>query len=150
MILNDEYFMNKAFLEAKKAYRNGEVPIGCIITDGTNIIARAYNTKEKDQLVISHAEINAIKKANKKLGHWQLDNLIMYVTCEPCAMCAGAILSSRIKRLVYATKEPKFGAFGSIINLNNYPFNHHLEITELVMEERCSKLMKDFFKSLRH
>ena len=122
----DIFFMKEALKEAKKAYLKEEVPVGCVIVYNNEIIARAHNTRHKNKSALDHAEILAIKKANKKLNAWMLDNATIYVTLEPCLMCAGAIFQSRIKRVVYAASEPKFGSFGSIINVSNpeYKFNH--------------------------
>ena len=147
----DVFFMKEALKEAKKAYLKEEVPVGCIIVYNNEIIARAHNTRHKNKSALDHAEILAIKKANKKLNAWMLDNATLYVTLEPCAMCAGAIIQSRIKRVVYAASEPKFGSFGSIIDLSDsiYKFNHKVEITKGILENESSLLLKTFFKELR-
>ena len=149
MIKDDNYFMNLALREAKKAYDLNEVPIGCIITDGNKVISRAFNKREKDQSPLSHAESLAIIKACKKLSTWKLDGYTLYVTCEPCLMCTSLIYQTRIKRVVYGTKEAKFGALGSVINLNDYNFNHKVDLTTGIKESECSKILKDFFKRLR-
>ena len=144
-----KYFMKQALKEAKKAYIIGEVPIGAVIVLNDKIIARGYNKREKEESVISHAEINAIKKANKKITSWRLEDAIMYVTLEPCPMCMGAIIQSRIKELYYGAKDPKTGACGSILDLNIHKFNHQVKVEGGILEEESSSLIKDFFKSLR-
>ncbi len=142
--------MRLAIEEAHKAFNKKEVPIGAIIVKDNNIISRAHNLRESDKSAISHAEINAIQQACNYLGGWRLTGCTLYVTIEPCPMCAGAILQSRIERVVIGAMDPKAGACGSILNLlNNSKFNHQTDITTGVLEEECSKLMKDFFKSLR-
>lgn len=148
---NDIYYMQLALKEAEKAWKINEVPVGCILVSNGKVISKAYNKREKNHSVISHAEIEAIKKANKKLATWILDDVTLYVTLEPCLMCAGAILQSRIKRVVYATKEPKFGAMGSIINLadSSLKFNHKIEVTSGILEEESSLMLKNFFRELR-
>lgn len=150
---NNQYifFMKEALKEAKKAYKKEEVPVGCVIVYNNEIIARAHNTRHKNKSVLDHAEILAIKKANKKLNTWMLDEAVLYVTLEPCLMCAGAIFQSRIKKVVYAAKEPKFGAFGSILDLSNplYKFNHKVELVSGVLEDESSTLLKTFFKEIR-
>lgn len=147
---DDAYFMNEAIKEAKKALLIDEVPIGCVIVKDDKVIARSHNTKEKDKLVISHAEINAIKKASKKEDAWRLVDCTLYCTLEPCLMCAGAIYQSRIKRVVYGTNDEKGGAFGSSINLLKIErLNHYPEVTPFVLKEECSLLLKDYFKEKR-
>jgi tRNA(adenine34) deaminase len=147
----DIFFMKEALKEAKKAYLKEEVPVGCVIVYNNEIIARAHNTRHKNKSALDHAEILAIKKANKKLNAWMLDGATLYVTLEPCLMCAGAIFQSRIKRVVYAASEPKFGSFGSVINVSNpeYKFNHKIELTKGVLEEESALLLKTFFKEIR-
>ena len=148
---NDIFFMKEALKEAKKAYLKEEVPVGCVIVYNNEIIARAHNTRHKNKSALDHAEILAIKKANKKLNAWMLDGATIYVTLEPCLMCAGAIFQSRIKRVVYAASEPKFGSFGSIIDVSNpiYKFNHKVELTKGILESDASLLLKSFFKEIR-
>lgn len=143
--------MKEALKEAKKAYLKEEVPVGCVIVYNNEIIARAHNTRHKNKSALDHAEILAIKKANKKLNAWMLDGATLYVTLEPCLMCAGAIFQSRIKRVVFAASEPKFGSFGSVINVSNpeYKFNHKIELTKGVLEEESALLLKTFFKEIR-
>ncbi len=147
---NPEYFMTLALKEAKKAYAKGEIPVGCVITYQGDVIAKAHNTRVAEQSILGHAEINAIKKANKKLNSWMLDDCTLYVTLEPCLMCAGAILQSRIKKVYFAASEPKHGALGSVTNvLANNKFNHQVEIESGLLENISSELLKTFFKELR-
>lgn len=151
--MNDEYYMQEALKEASKAAKLNEVPVGCIIVRNDEIIARSHNTRHNKKSVFDHAEIIAIKKATKKLNTWILDDVTIYVTLEPCLMCAGTIIQSRIKKLVFAASEPKHGACGSIINvfdIDKYKFNHKVEIIPHVLEEESKKLLKDFFKNLRN
>lgn len=139
-----------AIEEAKKAFNKREVPIGAIIVKDNEVIAYGHNLRESSQNAVSHAEIIAIQNACNFLGGWRLTDCTLYVTIEPCPMCAGAILQSRIKKVVIGAMDPKAGACGSILNLlNNSKFNHQTEIEIGVLEEECSQLMKDFFKSLR-
>lgn len=150
--MNDEFFMKEALKEATKAAKQDEVPVGCVIVKDGEIIAKSHNIRHKSKSVFDHAEISAIKKASKKLNSWILDDVTIYVTLEPCLMCAGAIIQARIKRLVYATNEPKHGACGSILDVFNrekYQFNHQVEITKGVLEEESKQLLKSFFKELR-
>ena len=146
----DEKFMGEAIRQAKKAYALDEVPIGCVIVYEGKIIARGYNRRNTDKNTLSHAELNAIRKASRKLGDWRLDGCTMYVTLEPCQMCAGAIVQSRIRRVVMGCRNPKAGCAGSILNLLQIPeFNHQVEIAEGVRGPKCSEMIKDFFRSLR-
>ena len=146
MIDNLDYkYMKLALEEARNAYKEDEVPIGCVIVSG-DVVIKAHNTKEKTKDATSHAEINAIKKACKRLDAKVLDGATIYVTIEPCLMCLGAILQARIKRLVYGAKEEKFGA---ISILNEYKSNHTLEVSGGVLEDECKELMQDFFKAKR-
>lgn len=147
----EEKYMKLALKEAKKALLIDEVPIGCVIVKDDKVIARSFNTREKDKLVTSHCEINAIKKASKKLNDWQLVDCELYVTLEPCPMCAGAIYQSRIKKVIYGASDIKQGALGSSINLYDIDtLNHHPEIISGVMKEECSQIIKDFFKEKRN
>ena len=144
-------FMRLAIKEGKKAYKKGEVPIGAIVVKEGEVIATAYNLKETKKNPTAHAEILAIQKAAKKLGTWRLEDCDLYVTIEPCVMCAGAILQSRMKGLIFGAREPKFGGVESILNiLDNPKFNHKVEVIEGILEEECSQLIKDFFKDLRN
>ena len=146
----DEYYLKEAIKEAKKAYEIGEVPVGCVIVVEDKIVARSHNLRQTKHDATKHAEIIAISKACKKLNRWILDDATLYVTLEPCAMCAGAILQSRIKRLVYGTNEPKFGCVESVIELfRNETFNHQVEVTSGVLKEETQNIMKNFFKELR-
>ena len=142
-------FMKAALAEAKKAYLIDEGPVGAVIVYNNKIIARGYNTREKEQSVLGHAEINAIRKASKKIGSWRLEDCDMYVTLEPCSMCSGAIIQSRIKSLYYGASDPKTGACGSVLNLFENDFNHKVNVVGGIMEEPCSRIIKDFFKELR-
>lgn len=145
-----EKFMREALRQAKKAYKIGEVPIGCVIVQDGKIIARGYNRRNTDKNTLAHAELAAIRKASKKTGDWRLEDCTMYVTLEPCQMCAGAIVQSRLKRVVIATMNPKAGCAGSVLNLLQMEaFNHQVEITRGVREEECAALLSDFFRKLR-
>ena len=146
----EEHFMKEALKEAKKAYDKLEVPVGCVIVKDNKIIARAHNLKETKFDTTKHAEILAIQKASKKLKSWRLLDCEMYVTLEPCSMCAGAIINSRIKKLYIGTLDPKTGAAGSVLNLfTDYPFNHKVEVETNILKPECEKILKDFFKKLR-
>ena len=145
-----EIFMKQALKEAKKAYDKKEIPVGAIIVKNGKIIARAHNLKETKQDTINHAEILAIKKASKKLNTWRLIDCEMYVTLEPCSMCAGALIQSRIKKVYIGTMDYKTGACGSVLNLlEDYSFNHKVEVETGVLKDECEKILKDFFKELR-
>lgn len=144
-----EKFMKAALKEAQKAYEKGEVPVGAVIVKDNKIIARAYNEKEGKLDTTKHAEIIAIQKASKKLQSWRLSDCEMYVTLEPCAMCAGALIQSRIKKVYIGTMDEKTGACGSVINLFRYEFNHKVEVETEILQNRCEKILKDFFKELR-
>ena len=146
----DIKYMREAIRQAKKAYQNGDVPIGCVIVYEDKIIGRGYNRRNKDKTTLAHAEILAIKKASKVIGDWRLEECRMYVTLEPCQMCAGAILQARIPEVVIGCMNPKAGCAGSVINLLNMDgFNHRVDITKGVLEDECSSLMKEFFADLR-
>ena len=142
-------FMLAAYEMAKQAYDDGEVPVGAVIVRENVIVAKGRNRREKAKNALLHAEIEAIDNACKALGGWRLWNCELYVTLEPCPMCAGAIVNSRIKRVVYGAKDPKAGAFGTVLNLNDFPLNHKPEIVSGVCEEECAALLSDFFKILR-
>ncbi len=147
---NKEQYMKEAIKEAIKAYKKEEVPVGAIIVKDGEIIARAHNLKETNKDTVCHAEILAIQKASKKINAWRLENCELYVTLEPCTMCAGAIINSRIKRVIIGTSDPKTGACGSVLNLfEDYKFNHKPEFEIGIMQKECEKLLKDFFKNLR-
>lgn len=147
---NHEKFMKKAIEQAKKAGAIGEVPIGCVIVRDGEIIARGYNKRKKNKNTLSHAELIAIDKACKKCGDWRLEDCVLYVTLEPCQMCAGAIVQARIPLVVMGCANEKAGCAGSIIDMFNVDkFNHRVEKIEGVCKEECSTMLTDFFKSLR-
>ncbi len=145
----DERFMKAAISQAKLAAKKGEVPVGAVIVRDGEIIARAYNTRETDKNALCHAEIKAIRKACKKLGGWRLTRCEMYVTLEPCPMCAGAIVNSRIVSVYYGAKDEKAGAFGTRFDMNDMGLNHKPEIIVGVMGDACSALLSHFFAELR-
>ena len=143
-------FMRVALKEAEKAFQKEEIPVGAVIIKDGKIIARAYNAKESTQNACGHAEILAIQKACKKLNSWRLIDCEIYVTLEPCPMCAGALINSRIKKIYIGSEDEKTGAVGSVLNLlEDYTFNHKVEIEKGVLKEECEKILKDFFKELR-
>ena len=145
-----EKFMKEALKEAQKAYEKLEVPVGAVIVKDGKIIARGHNLKETKKDTTKHAEIIAIEKASKKLGVWRLLDCEMYVTLEPCSMCAGAMINSRIKKLYIGALDKKTGAVGSVLNLlEDYKFNHNIEVEKEILKEDCEKILKDFFKNLR-
>ncbi len=145
-----EKFMKEAIKQAKKAYKIDEVPIGCVIVYEGKIIARAYNKRNYKKSTLAHAEILAIQKASKVLNDWRLEGCTMYVTLEPCQMCAGAIVQARVDKVVIGCMNPKAGCAGSVINLLDMKgFNHQVEVEKGVMEEECSNLLQQFFKELR-
>ena len=144
-----DHFMGLAIEEAKKSLALVEVPVGAVVVCEGEVVSAAYNTRETDKNAVNHAELLAISAACKKLGGWRLHKCDLYVTLEPCPMCAGAIINSRIKRVIFGAKDPKSGAFGSVIDLNAYPFNHKPEIICGVREEECASLLSDFFRELR-
>lgn len=141
--------MKAAIKEALKAKNKKEVPIGAVIVLNDKIIARAHNLREKEQLVISHAEINAIKKASKKLGTWRLEDCDLYVTLEPCPMCAGAIIQSRMRHVYFGAYDPKGGALVSKLNLFSIRFNHQVAFTGGILEDECKFMLQSFFQELR-
>ena len=146
----DEKFMKAAITQARKAYAIDEVPIGRVIVQNDKIIARGYNRRNIDKNTLAHAELSAIRKASKKTGDWRLEDCTMYVTLEPCQMCAGAIVQSRMKRVVIGSMNAKAGCAGSILNLlQMQQFNHQVEITRGVREEECSQMLSQFFRELR-
>lgn len=145
-----EKFMKEALKEAQKAFDKEEVPVGAVIVKDGKIIAKAHNLKETKKDTTNHAEIIAIQKASKKLEAWRLEDCEMYITLEPCAMCAGALIQSRIKKIYIGTMDYKTGACGSILNLlEDYKFNHTVEVETGILQEECEKILKDFFKELR-
>ena len=146
---NDIKYMKEAMRQAKKAAALEEVPIGCVIVCDDKIVARGYNRRNTDKNTLAHAELSAIKKASKKLGDWRLEGCTMYVTLEPCQMCAGALVQSRIDRVVIGAMNPKAGCAGSVLNLLQIAgFNHQVEITKGVLEEECSQMLSSFFAEL--
>lgn len=146
----DEKFMKEAIRQAKKAEAIGDVPIGCVIVSEGRIIARGYNKRNKNKTVLAHAELLAMSKACKKTGDWRLEDCTMYITLEPCQMCAGAIVQARIPRVVIGSMNPKAGCGGSVLNLLQMKeFNHQVEVTRGVLEEECSEMLSAFFRKLR-
>ena len=149
-LTEDEKFMKKALAQAKKAYDLGEVPIGCVVVHEGKIIGRGYNRRNTDKNTLCHAEITAIRKASKVIGDWRLEGCTMYVTLEPCQMCAGACVQARIDRVVIGCMGPKSGCAGSVINiLQMDEFNHRVEITKDVLKDECSQILTKFFEELR-
>lgn len=149
---DDINFMKEAMKQAKKAYETGEVPIGCVIVESATgkIIGRGYNRRNTDKTTLAHAEITAIKKASKAMGDWRLEGCTIYITLEPCPMCAGAIVQARIDRCVFAAPSDKAGCAGSVVDLLEEPsFNHQVEVTRGIMKEESQALIKRFFKELR-
>lgn len=146
----DEKYMKEAIKQAKKAALVGDVPIGCVIVYQDKIIARGYNKRNLKKTTLAHAELLAIEKASKKLGDWRLEDCTMYITLEPCQMCAGAIIQARIPKVVVGAMNKKAGCAGSILNLFQIPqFNHQVIFENGILEEECSEMLSDFFKQLR-
>ena len=149
-LTDDERFMKAAIREARKAEKLEEVPIGCVIVYEGKIIARGYNRRNTDKNTLSHAELNAIKKASKKLGDWRLEGCTIYITLEPCQMCSGAIVQARITRAVIGSMNAKAGCAGSVLNILEMPqFNHQVEVIRGVLQEECSEMLSEFFRRLR-
>lgn len=147
---DDEKYMKEAIKQARKAADAGDVPIGCVIVHGNKIIARGYNKRNARKTTLAHAELLAIEKASKKLGDWRLEECTMYITLEPCQMCAGAIVQARIPKVVVGAMNKKAGCAGSVLNLFQIPaFNHQVEFEQGVLEEECSAILSDFFRQLR-
>ena len=147
---SDQKYMREAIRQAKKAYALGEVPIGCVIVHEGKIIGRGYNRRNTDKNTLSHAEITAIRKASKVIGDWRLEECTLYVTLEPCQMCAGAIVQARIPKVVMACMNPKAGCAGSLLNLLQFPaFNHQVEIETGILQEECAAILTGFFKEMR-
>ena len=147
--MDDRYFMEQALILAREAASEGEVPVGCVIVRGDEIVGRGRNRREKDKTALAHAEIEAISDACRNLGGWRLWECTLYVTLEPCPMCAGAILSARIPRVVYGASDSKFGAVRSVCSLFDMRFNHHPAVEAGVLEEEAAALMTEFFQKLR-
>ena len=150
IMTEDERFMREALRQARKAEKLDEVPIGCVLVKEGKIIARGYNRRNTDKNTLSHAELNAIRRASRREGDWRLEECTMYITLEPCQMCAGAIVQARIPRVVIGSMNAKAGCAGSVLNLLQMEqFNHQVEITRGVLEEECSAMLSDFFRRLR-
>ena len=145
----DEQFMDEALVLAKEAFDDGEVPVGCVIVRKGEIVGRGRNRREKDKSALAHAEIEAIAEACRNLGGWRLWECTLYVTLEPCPMCAGAIINARIPRVVYGAGDAKAGSCGSVCNLFDMAYNHHPTVEAGLMEEECAGILKDFFRELR-
>lgn len=149
-LTEQEKYMKEALRQAKKAYALGEVPIGCVIVYEGRIIGRGYNRRNTDKNTLSHAEITAINKASKKVGDWRLEGCTLYVTLEPCQMCAGAIVQARIDEVVMGSMNPKAGCGGSVLNiLEMQEFNHQVKVTRGILKEECTQMLTQFFKELR-
>jgi tRNA(adenine34) deaminase len=146
----DRKYMRAALKLAQKAADLGEVPVGAVIVKDQKIIARGYNRREMDQNGLAHAELMAIQKACKKLNSWRLDGCTLYVTLEPCPMCTGAIINSRIQRVVVGAKDPKGGAMGGVTDLLEHPWNHHPQVDWGIEEQQCGDILRAFFKDLRY
>lgn len=146
----DEKYMKETIRQARKAYALGEVPIGCVIVYQERIIGRGYNRRNTDKNTLAHAEITAINKASRKMGDWRLEDCTLYVTLEPCQMCAGAIVQARITEVVMGSMNPKAGCGGSILNILEMPeFNHQVQVRRGILAEECTQMLTDFFKELR-
>lgn len=147
--MEQEYFMQQALALAQEAAVHGEVPVGCVIVRNGEIVGRGRNQREEKQAAVSHAEMEAIAQANAALGSWRLDECDLYVTLEPCPMCAGAVINARIPRLVYGARDPKAGSCGSVVDLFSLPYNHRPQVESGILEEECSGILKSFFSCLR-
>ena len=147
--MDDSFYMAQALNLAREAGAEGEVPVGCVIVRGEEIVGRGRNRREGDQSALAHAELEAIRQANQTLGGWRLWECTLYVTLEPCPMCAGAIINARIPRVVYGASDSKFGACRSVCSLFDMAFNHHPTVEAGVMEQQAQALMQDFFRNLR-
>lgn len=147
--MGTEYFMKEALALAALAAENGEVPVGAVVVKGDEIVGRGYNRREGDKNALAHAEMIAIDEACKNLGGWRLWQCDLYVTLEPCSMCAGAIINSRIKTVYFGANDQKNGSVGSVVNLFDLPYNHKPEVVSGILEEECSSLLSNFFKNLR-
>ena len=145
----NEYFMNEALKEAKKAYKKEEIPVGAVIVKDGKTIGRGHNQKESKKDTTKHAEIIAIQRASKKIDAWRLEDCEMYVTLEPCTMCMGAIINARIKKIYIGTMDPKTGACGSFVDFTKYKYNHKVEIETGILKDKCEYILKEFFKTLR-
>ena len=143
------YYMEKALVLARKAFELGEVPVGAVIVRDGEIVGEGYNLREREGSVIAHAEVIAIEQACKRLGTWRLSGCTLYVTMEPCPMCAGALVNSRIDRVVYGCKDAAAGCLGSVIDFNSYPFNHSFETASGICSRECTELLQEFFRQKR-
>lgn len=148
-LTEDEKYMKKALRKAQQAYALGEVPVGCVIVKDGKVIASGRNMRETKQSAVAHAEINAISAACRKTGAWRLCDCDIYVTLEPCPMCAGAIINARVRRVIWGAPDKKAGAFGSVADISVFDLNHSVEIRGGVLEDECAGLISDFFRSLR-
>ncbi|WP_152657431.1 tRNA adenosine(34) deaminase TadA [Oceanobacillus sp. CFH 90083] len=149
-VSQDEKYMAAALQEARRAWMLNEVPIGAVIVKDGEVIGKGFNLRESMQTTLTHAELLAIQEANQAVGSWRLEDCTLYVTLEPCPMCAGAIVQSRIKRVVYGASDPKAGCAGTLMNLLEEPrFNHQVDVTSGILEQQCSTVLKNFFKELR-
>ncbi len=147
--MEDKYFMQEAIALAREAFREGEVPVGCVIVRDGNIVGRGRNRREQDKSALGHAELEAIAEACRNLGGWRLWDCTLYVTLEPCPMCAGAMINARIPRVVYGASDEKCGATGSVCNLFSMAFNHRPQVEKGLCAEECAALLTDFFENLR-
>ena len=147
--MKEEKFMKEALKEALKALKKDEVPVGCVIVKDNKIVGRGYDKRESTNDPSAHSEIIAIRKAAKKLGDWRLENCDLYVTLEPCAMCLGASILARIRRIIYGAENPKFGAISSVVNLLNYKWNHKIKIVSGILKDECSNILKEYFRNKR-
>lgn len=147
--MDDFDYMKEALALARQSAQEGEVPVGCVIVRGDTIVGRGRNRRESTKSALAHAELEAIAEANRTLGGWRLWDCTLYVTLEPCSMCAGAIINARIPRVVYGASDSKFGAVNSVCSLFSMAFNHHPQVTAGVMEAECGALMQEFFRDLR-
>ncbi len=145
----DKKFMKEALLEAQKAYEKGEVPVGAVIVKNSQIISRGHNLREQKQNALSHAEIEAINSACKTLGSWRLEDCELYVTLEPCPMCTGAIINSRIKTVIFGAFDKNMGCMDSVINLCDYPLGQKTEVYAGICEDECQEILQKFFKKMR-
>ncbi len=148
-MIRDTDFMREALREAELARSVGDVPVGAVVVCRGQIIARAHNEREKNKMATAHAELIAIEEACRKIGGWRLSGCTLYVTLEPCPMCAGAIVNSRVDRVVYGASDSMAGCLGSVINFNSYPFNHAFEVTGGICEAECRELLQSFFAEQR-
>ncbi len=145
----DEQFMAEALAQAERAFLMGEVPVGAVVVKDGQIIARGYNRRETDRMATAHAELLAMEEACRVLGSWRLSDCTLYVTLEPCPMCAGVAINARVGRVVYGAKDAKAGAMGSVFSVNAYPFNHKVDLTVGVLETECREILQRFFEEKR-